>query len=123
MKVLLSTALHTSAALLLAVAISAQEMSPELRDRQAMTTVAQLLEEDHLTEQQLDNSISRKALDTYIDTLDPLKYYFEKSDISEFKTRQDDLDDMLREGDTEFARHVFRRYLERVDQRMEAVEE
>ena len=60
-----SSALLTSAAFLLAIAVPAQELSPELRDRRAMVTVAQLLEEDHLTEQQLNDAISRKALQTY----------------------------------------------------------
>lgn len=123
MKALRFTALQSFAVLLIATAISAQTLPPQARDSQAMSTVAQLLEEGHLTAHQLDDEISRKALDNFVETLDPLKYYFEQADIEAFKARQNDLDDMLRDGDAKFAQDVFRRYIERIDERMGAVED
>ena len=75
--------------------VEAQTPRSASRDSIAMRTVARLLQQDYLTEQDLNNDISREALKSFLETLDPLKYYFDQRDIDEFARRQDDLDDLL----------------------------
>jgi len=102
--------------------VEAQTPRSASRDSIAMRTVARLLQQDYLTEQDLNNDISREALKSFLETLDPLKYYFDQRDIDEFARRQDDLDDLLHDGDALFAHRVFHRYLERLRQRVASAE-
>lgn len=105
------------ATVLLVATVATQTPQSKSRDSLAMRTVARLLTQDYLTEQPLNDTISRRALTSYIESLDPLKYYFDQDDIEEFGAREDDLDNFLRDGDAEFAHRVFERYLTRLEQR------
>jgi carboxyl-terminal processing protease len=81
--------------------------------------IAQMMEGIHLSKLPLDDEIARRAFDQYIDSLDPLKDYFMQSDIDEFEIQKNQIDDKLRKGEFDIALQVFRRFLERVDQRTE----
>ena len=120
MRTLLLTGLS---ALLTVTAVATQTRPSEARDSLAMRTVARLLQQDYLTEQQLDDKISRQALTAYVETLDPLKYYFEKTDLEEFERHGDELDDLLRDGEPFFAHRVYKRYLARLEERVATAEE
>jgi carboxyl-terminal processing protease len=69
----------------------------------------------------LNNELSSKILDTYIDDLDPSKSYFLASDIEEFEAYRFDLDDALRRGNLNPAFSIFNRYHVRVIDRFEKV--
>lgn len=81
--------------------------------------IAQMMEQIHLSKLPLDDSIADRAFKQYIDSLDPLKDYFMQSDIDEFEIQKNQIDDKLRKGEFDIALTVFRRFLERVDQRTE----
>ncbi|MEM7452831.1 MAG: carboxy terminal-processing peptidase [Planctomycetota bacterium] len=89
-------------------------------DRQVSKLVATLMQRDHLSARELDDTISERAFDLFIKSLDPMKTYFLKSDIEEFSQWKDELDDRMKNGDYEICFMVFNRFLERVDQRVEA---
>ena len=59
----------------------------------------------------------------FLKRLDARKVYFYQSDVEAFRPFQNDLDDMLKEGDTKFAYRVFNRFLERVDERVAVVDD
>ena len=77
-----------------------------------------LMESKHLSRHRLDDEISQRALDTFIKELDPLKLFFYQSDVDEFMTQQNQLDDQIKRGDIRFAYDVFARFLPRVDERV-----
>ena len=86
--------------------------------RQVAIVVTQLLGSDHLSGHALDDEISQRALKTFLKSWDPWKLYFYQSDVDTFMTRQNDLDDLVREGDVRFAYEVFEVFLKRVDERV-----
>jgi carboxyl-terminal processing protease len=80
--------------------------------------IASIMADEHLSKLPLDDAMSQRAFDTFIKSLDPTKAYFLQSDIDEFAGRKQDLDDMLKRGDFSFAINVYKRFIERVDQRV-----
>ncbi len=78
--------------------------------------VWQMMERNHLSKHGLDDEISRRAFDKYINSLDPAKLYFRQSDIEEFSRWKTQLDDQLKSSDYSAAFQIFGRFLDRVDQ-------
>jgi carboxyl-terminal processing protease len=101
---------------------TSKEVDEEIREKKVMQVVAALLEQAHLNRRDLDDRLSHQAFDAWLDALDPLKLYFQKADVDAFRKHRSDLDDMLKAGDSTFAREAFKRLLERVDERVATVE-
>ena len=59
---------------------------------------------------------------TFLKSLDPKKLFFYQSDVDEFLTSQDRLDDLFKRGDIQFAHTVFTRFLDRIEERMETAQ-
>ena len=96
---------------------------PKANDRQVTLIVSMLLSREHLSKKPLDDEISHRALDTFLKYFDPMKVYFYQSDVDAFAQRRDELDDMIRKGDIKFAYTVFNRFLQRVDERVDTIDE
>lgn len=96
---------------------------PSPYDRVVTRQITKLMEQEHLTKHPLDDEISQRFLDQYLKALDPSKMYFLQADIDEFRQKRNDLDDLVKEGDTEFAFQVFDRYLFRVNERLKDIDE
>lgn len=96
---------------------------PDMGDRRIARLVASLMPRRHISGQPLSDETSQRALGLFLKALDPMKLYFLKSDIDEFTQKQNDIDDMVRQGDLSFAYDMFRRFLQRVDERLVSVEE
>lgn len=99
----------------------AEPEEPTANDRAIARQVALYLEHIHLRGQRLDDEVSRRIFTSYLDALDPLKLHFLASDIEEFSSDREDLDDKLRKGELDFPYRVFHRYLERVAERAEEI--
>ena len=78
--------------------------------------VWQMMERNNLSKHGLDDEISRRAFDKYIDSLDPAKLYFRLADIEEFSRWKTQLDDQMTSSDYSAAFQIFRRFRNRVDQ-------
>ena len=96
----------------------ARPAGPLEEDRPITLAVRILMEQGHLTNRRIDNTISQRWLDAYLKALDPWKLYFYQSDIDEFSKNRDSLDDMFRRQNIDFAYNVFSRFLARVDERV-----
>lgn len=79
--------------------------------------VTKLMQSDHLSKHPMDDQISQRAFDLFAKSLDPMKVYFMQSDIDEFSISRTELDDQLKRGEFSTAFAMFRRFLERIDQR------
>src|SRR5262249_26279332 len=106
---------------LMAVIVGAQAPVPQPEDQEIAREVVQLLEKGHMARPVIDDDIAVKWCDNFIKRLDPKKCYFLKDDVAEFKKDAKNLDDQVRDGNIEFARKVFDRFLERGDQRFKTV--
>ncbi len=107
-------------AVLIASYSNADDLKPPTRnERNVALLVARLMKGEHLSNRGVDDTISNRAFDLYLKMLDPLKVYFMQSDIDEFSKWKDKLDDQMEEGDFTAALDIFRRFLERIDQRTE----
>lgn len=68
----------------------------------------------------IDDELSQRYLEKYIDQLDPLKSYFLQADISEFEQWRTKLDDLAKRGDVSPGFIMFNRLRDRVTQQLES---
>jgi carboxyl-terminal processing protease len=108
---------------LMAVVVGAQAPVPTNEDRETAKYVVDLLERGHIARPVIDDEIAVKWCNNFLKDLDPQKFYFLKADIEEFKKEAKNLDDQIREGNIDFARRVFERFLQRNDERYQTVQE
>ncbi|MFO0889586.1 MAG: carboxy terminal-processing peptidase [Isosphaeraceae bacterium] len=85
--------------------------------------MVELLERGHMARPVIDDKIAVKWCNNFLKDLDPQKFYFLKADVEEFRKEATDLDDQIREGNIDFARRVFARFLKRNDERYQTVQE
>lgn len=112
------------AACLAAVAVAFADPTMGDRDDYGVAqAVKAYLNRRHLSLRPLDDEVSRRTYQNFLEALDPLKTYFLQSDIDELSAEQTKLDDEINDGDLSFAYRAFARFLERVDARMELVDE
>lgn len=115
----LSALLLLSAVICTPLAIRALEVDePNAQDRQIVRTIAKRMKLFHLSNQDMDDDISKKGFQLYLKSLDPSKMYFYQSDIDEFGASADELDDLAKSGDLSFAFAVFNRFLKRIEERL-----
>jgi carboxyl-terminal processing protease len=93
------------------------------QDRQISYYVSRGLEDSHLLQRDLDDEISERALKNLLKRLDGRKHYFLQADIEEFNQYKTTLDDLILERDVSVGTLVFRRLIERIDDRLNDVNE
>ena len=72
----------------------------------------------HLSGRPVDHEISRRTFHNYLEVIDPAKVYLYQSDVDEFKRYQFKLDTALKNGDLDFFYDLFRRGLQRCQERI-----
>lgn len=77
--------------------------------------------DEHITRQELDDSVSRRAWTNYLSALDYDRLYFLASDIDELRKDDTRLDDALRKGDLKFASRVYELFKQRVRETLAGV--
>ena len=99
-------------------------LKPGPLDGQIAWVTASLLQQSHYTHQTLDKTVSAKFYDRYIDSLDSQHMHFLQSDLAEFERYKQNLGDvtMLRH-DVRPGTEIFNRFLQRVEQRVEFVDQ
>ncbi len=94
------------------------------KDADIVRVVASLLQSQHYLQMRINDDVSSKFLDRYLDSLDSLHIYFTQSDLKEFEKYREHLDELTtKAGDTTPARVIFNRFRERLLQQYEYVEE
>ena len=97
---------------------AADLIQPQPNDRYVTRVVNELMARDHLLQLELDDTIAKRGVDLYINGLDPLKVYFNKADVEEFRRASTQVDDQLKKGDLQFGYTIYNRFLSRVRQRV-----
>jgi carboxyl-terminal processing protease len=100
------------------VGAQAPSPSPTKLDQFTAKVVVDLVERGHMAKPTIDDETAVKWCKTFLKDLDPPKYYFIKPDIDEFTAQAKTLDDKIRQGDIEFAKVVYERFLKRSDERL-----
>jgi len=104
---------------LAATALLAQQYSdPKSELAIVSKLVVQMIEKEHLSRVPIDDAVSSRLVDGYVKDLDPQKLYFLQADIAEFDQARTTLDDAVKKGNLEWAFAVFKKYLQRLDERM-----
>ena len=102
-------------------------LRPGPNDPRIAYVTARLLEEFHYSQQLLDADLSKKFFDGYLDALDPRHENFLQSDLAEFAQYRTNLDTftITTNGVANLtpAYEIYRRYLERIQQRADYVNE
>lgn len=83
--------------------------------------ILKILDERHFLTLAVDDTLSSKLLDNYIDRLDPNKAFFYQSDIDEFDQYRVVLDDQLKRGDDSAGFVIYDRFKQRIDDRLQKV--
>lgn len=90
---------------------------------QSLTTldIIERLGRHHYSRVQIDDALSERLLENYLENLDPGRNVFLGSDIAEFRKLRDQLDDQLLAGDLSAGFAIYERYRERLQTRLERV--
>ena len=100
-------------------ALPATGLKPGPNDARIAFVAARLLENYHYLQRPLDEALSEKFFDGYIDSLDPRRENFLQSDLAEFEIYRTNLDKRtLKRGTADLtpAFAVYDRYAERIEQ-------
>src|SRR5215471_21174590 len=110
-------------AVLLATAIAAPPAVAASKETIAMS-VGRLLEEGHYTRQKLNEEVSRKFLQTYLEMLDYSHLFFTQKDVDDLNAKYGDsmAGDVLL-GNLKPAYDVYALYTKRVDDRVAKIKE
>lgn len=104
-----------------AATISGKDIKVKLPPREAGSitrATGAVLTQGHYRQTPLDNDISRTFFTNYLSALDYSRLVFTQSDVDEFAKRYaEQLDDLTKAGDASPAFEIFRRYLERLEER------
>ena len=76
-------------------------LAPSARERMIARQVGSLLEDAHYSRLKIDDSISPRVMDKFLNGMDGQRSYFLASDIAEFEAYRLRFDDMIRTGDIE----------------------
>ncbi len=96
----------------------AKPTDPTRNDRTIALSVAALMDRRHLSEMSINDEISQRTVDMFLENLDRMKLFFLQSDVDEFLAERNKIDDYVKEGDVRFAKRVFDRFLQRVSERV-----
>ena len=110
---LLGTSLLTAS--WLSTAATARPAAPTANEQRIALLVSALMDRHHLSEMRVNDEISKRAMEMFFKTLDPMKLYFLQSDIDQFASESDKIDDYIRKGDVRLANRIYELFLLRVD--------
>jgi carboxyl-terminal processing protease len=82
-------------------------------------TILEQLRHNHYLDKSLNDSLSSRIFDKYLDSLDGSRSYFFADDIRDFESYRTKLDDALKRGNLDPAFRMFNRYQNRAIERLE----
>ncbi|HDS1747820.1 MULTISPECIES: carboxy terminal-processing peptidase [Pseudomonas] len=94
-------------------------LQPDRDEIVASLNVVELLKRHHYSKPPLDDARSVIIYDSYIKLLDPARSYFTAADIAEFDKWKRQFDDFLKSGNLDPGFTIYKRYLDRVKQRLD----
>ncbi|WP_460232979.1 carboxy terminal-processing peptidase [Aurantivibrio plasticivorans] len=100
--------------------VALTQLTPLREQGKTAQELVSTLNSRHFRKMPLNDTMSERFFDNYIDTLDPAKSFFYESDIKEFESHSTKFDDYIRAGDLSVGYDIFNRYRQRVAVRLES---
>lgn len=98
----------------LIVCVPAQaKLAPEPIYKQTLLDIVTMLDKGHYNHVPIDDQLSSRLLDRYLDHLDPTHSYFYASDVAGFEQWRHTLDDQINKGELSAAYAIFNRFEQR----------
>jgi carboxyl-terminal processing protease len=97
---------------------SAPVLKPTQQQAEAAQLTAEFLQRFHYKPVKLDDVLSARIMDRFIDALDPDRLIFLQADVESFKTRSKEIDDGIKNQDLSIPFAIYNIYGERIDERM-----
>ena len=94
-------------------------LEPDREQAIASLNVVELLKRHHYNKPPLDDARSAQIFDDYLKALDPARSYFTAGDIAAFEDWRYRFDDFLKSGELQPAFVIYKRQLERAQERLE----
>ena len=101
--------------------MSAMQLAPMPEHNVTTRNIVDALAGRHYVHTRLNDDLSSRVFDAYLDDLDPSRSYLLQSDVNEFSIYRFSLDNALRFGDLKPAFVIFNRYQQRVLSRFQKV--
>ena len=96
------------------------DLRPSLTHQKALLLTTRVMARYHYKKHKLDDSLSAEILEKYLEMLDPNKSFFTNGDVAEFqRLYRQSLDDDIRNARLDAPFDIFKRFRQRVDQRMD----
>ena len=93
-------------------------LEPLPSHRQTSVDIVDRLRDGHFVKKGLNDDVSSRTFDNYLEFLDPRRLHFLADDIAEFETYRYQLDEALNDGDVEPAFEMYNRYRRRALERI-----
>ena len=97
--------------------ITDEALRAQERHERAVAIITHLLESYHYRNKPLDDALSARILDVYLERLDGNRSFFLQQDIADFERYRHTLDDALEAAELEPAFAIFKTYRQRVAER------
>lgn len=94
-------------------------VDPTVEQARASILVARQLQFTHFRDQNIDDVLSSKIYEAYLDSLDAQRLYLTRSDIDEFEPLRSRMDDAIKSGRLDPAFLIYNRYQQRMIERLE----
>ncbi len=91
---------------------------PEQRHERIGETITQFVQKSHYNHVAIDDALSSRVLDLYVESLDRNRMYLLKGDIEFFETNRHDLDDIIKSKPLDPVFEMFEVYQTRVRERL-----
>ncbi len=99
--------------------VDESELHSDEDQERATEIILHIIENYHYRTRPLDDTLSSEIFDTYLESMDPNKSFFNRADIDEFEKYRYTLDDLLDDSELTPAFDIFKRYRSRVQERVE----
>ena len=115
-------------ALYLAIVSSANADIPTVTDAELIASakheksveiITHIISVYHYKKKPLDDNLSSQILDNYLENLDQNRSFFNQQDINEFESYRYTLDDALERAEVDPAFQIFKRYRQRISERVD----
>ncbi|RIA08703.1 carboxyl-terminal processing protease [Flavobacteriaceae bacterium MAR_2010_72] len=84
------------------------------KDKLLIQLISYVLEQGHYSPKDINDSFSQQVFNDYLEQLDPFKRYFYASDIKEFESHKNELDDQIKAYDISFFNLTYDRLTQRI---------
>ena len=102
--------------------LRAELTGPTAEDRQITLAVTRYMRDGHITRHELNDEIAERMMTNFLKTLDAQKVFFYQATSTSSASTTNELDDLIRRGNVDFAFQVFNVYLKRLDERVKWVD-